>query len=251
MTAFLITYPGFALVALLVPSLAVRWFVAPADRFRTEWMLAASLLIEPAGICAQLTANALSGLCPGKLDLYIYEIDRHMGAPSFVIGQAAAAHAWLRILLSVSYGLLPMAVLGVAAAYLYLRSLRETIQAGWAFVANLFLALPLYIIFPVCGPGFAFRCFPARPAADLVPHLVAIAAAPNGIPSVHTSTALLCAWLLRRWAWGRVAGLSYLALIVLSTLGGGQHYLVDLLCAVPYTAAILWLTTPRRKEVAA
>lgn len=38
-----------------------------------------------------------------------------------------------------------------------------------------------------------------------------------------------------------IAGLICLALTVLATLGGGRHHLFDLICAVPYTAAILWL----------
>jgi len=110
-----------------------------------------------------------------------------------------------------------------------------------AAVSALIAAVPFYLLFPVCGPEFAFPHFPALPPAPMVPHMVAIAAAPDGVPSVHTSTALLILWFLWRWPWGRVAGLVYLALIVLATMGGGQHYLFDLICAIPYTAAILWV----------
>jgi len=68
-----------------------------------------------------------------------------------------------------------------------------------------------------------------------------ISAAPNGVPSVHTSTALLVLYFLRHWRFGMVAGSVFLGLTVLATLGSGQHYFFDLLCALPYSALILWL----------
>jgi membrane-associated phospholipid phosphatase len=131
-------------------------------------------------------------------------------------------------------------MLGAFAATLLLRPEREAIRVAQTFLLNLFAALPIYLLFPVCGPAFAFPSFPALPLAGLVPHLLAISAAPNGVPSVHMSSALLVLWFLRRWPWGRAIGGVYAALIVLSTLASGQHYLFDLLCAVPYTAAVVW-----------
>ena len=238
--SFLTIYPGVAVTALIVPLLAVRWFLAPAARKQTEWLFVAALLIEPAGIFSQLTANSLSQLRPLKLDLYVYKFDAVFGSPSFHLGQIAAAHLWLRTLVSVSYGLLPMAMLGAFAATLLLRPEREAVRVAQTFLLNLFAALPIYLLFPVCGPAFAFPSFPALPPAGLVPHLLAISAAPNGIPSVHMSSALLVLWFLRRWNWGRALGGVYAALIVLATLGSGQHYLFDLFCAVPYTAAVVW-----------
>jgi hypothetical protein len=218
--AFLTIYPGFGVTALIVPLLALRWFLAPAARKQTEWLFVAALLIEPAGIFSQF--------------------DAVFGSPSFHLGQIAAAHLWLRTLVSVSYGLLPMAMLGAFAATLLLRPEREAVRVAQTFLLNLFAALPIYLLFPVCGPAFAFPSFPALPPAGLVPHLLAISAAPNGIPSVHMSSALLVLWFLRRWNWGRALGGVYAALIVLATLASGQHYLFDLLCAVPYTVAVVW-----------
>jgi membrane-associated phospholipid phosphatase len=90
----------------------------------------------------------------------------------------------------------------------------------------------------VCGPVFVFADFPA--AQQRVPvHPIPVDAIPNGIPSVHVSTALLMLWFLREWPIGRAIGLIYLALTIGATLGIGQHYFFDLLCAVPYTFAIL------------
>jgi membrane-associated phospholipid phosphatase len=71
--------------------------------------------------------------------------------------------------------------------------------------------------------------------------MVRIDAAPNGIPSVHTSTALLMVWFCRKSRMGFVLAFVYLLLIVAATLASGQHYAVDLLAAVPYTVGVLWL----------
>jgi membrane-associated phospholipid phosphatase len=140
----------------------------------------------------------------------------------------------------ISYDILEIAAFGTFAIYLYRCSQSETIRLIETFLLNLIAAVPLYLIFPVCGPGFAFPSYPALPQMPLIPHMIAINAAPNGVPSVHTSTALLILWFMWRWPWGRIAASGYLALIVLATLGGGQHYLFDLICAIPYTALILW-----------
>jgi len=64
--AFLTVFPGVAVVALAVPLLAIRWFVVYGDRKRTEWLLVATTLIEPAGGLAQYIANNLSSVVRHK-----------------------------------------------------------------------------------------------------------------------------------------------------------------------------------------
>jgi hypothetical protein len=147
----------------------------------------------------------------------------------------------LVILTSVSYGLLSVAIFATFAVYLVLRPEREALRVAQAFLLNLFVAVPIYLLFPVCGPAFAFPAFPTLPPSHLVPQMLSISAAPNGVPSVHMSSALLILWFLMPWPWGRAIGGIYLGLMILSTLGSGQHYLFDLLCAVPYAALIIWI----------
>jgi len=106
---------------------------------------------------------AYTRLRPLKFDLYVYHIDYFFGEPSFVLGKAAAAHIWLRLLISISYGLLPTSVLAIFAAYVFLRREAETLVVAKTFVLNLFLAVPLYLLLPVCGPAFAFSQFPLSP----------------------------------------------------------------------------------------
>ena len=81
-----------------------------------------------------------------------------------------------------------------------------------------------------------FPDFPKRIPAHVIPHaILLVGPPPNGVPSVHTSNALLACWFLRHWAAGRILSGFFLMLTVLSTLGFGEHYLVDLIAAVPYS----------------
>jgi ABC-type proline/glycine betaine transport system permease subunit len=238
--SFITVLPSVAIIALLVPLFALRWFAVPADRKRTEWLLVMPVLFKLFGVFSLCISISLTHLRPLKFDLYVFQIDSFFGEPSFRLGHLVASHHWLYILVNISYQCLELAVFGTFATYLCLCSEAETIRLVKTFLLNLIAAVPLYLLFPVCGPEFAFPSFPALPLTPVVPHMLAIAAAPDGVPSVHTSTALLILWFLWRWPWGRIAGFAYLVLIVLATLGSGQHYLFDLLCAIPYTAAILW-----------
>jgi hypothetical protein len=217
--------------------MAARWFITSSDRKRTEWLLAASALVVPADGTAEWFATYISRWRPLKYDQFVYQLDALAGEPSFVVGRLVAQSRGLTILTSVSYGLLPAATVLTFAAYLWLRSEEETIVLVRAFLLNLFLAVPIYLLFPVCGPAFAFPDFPGV-QPTLLPHAVAIAAAPNGVPSVHMSSALLILWFLRHWRWGWFAGLTFVALTMMATLGSGQHYAFDLVCAVPYSIAI-------------
>jgi len=110
------------------------------------------------------------------------------------------------------------------------------------FALNMILAVPIYFLLPVCGPRYVFKAFPSD-ADSQIPHPVFLSYPPNGIPSVHFSTALLIFWFLRRWKMGRIFGAVFLLLTFLATLGLGEHYLFDLIVAVPYTFGIYRLAS--------
>jgi hypothetical protein len=246
----LIVYPEWVLIPVLAPMLVLRWFVVPADRNRTEWLLVIATLSLPANLLAKAAADGLSYLRPLKDDLFIYRIDAFFGQPSFQLGQIVASRLWLKILVSTSYGFLPLAIVGTLAAYLWLRPKNEVLSVVRIFLLNLFLALGIYLLIPVCGPAYAFPQFPLMPPANLAPHLMAISAAPNGVPSVHASTAMLVLWFLRRWRWGLAAGIIFLSLTVLATMSSGEHYFVDILCALPYAAGVVWLDSKLANRLA-
>lgn len=233
---FLISYPSVALTLPLALALALRWSLVPGDRKRTEWLLVGAALAVPLGAVAETIAYALSAVRPLKYDLYIYRIDQLFGQPSFFLGGLVYHHRALMILVSVTYGILPMVIFGVFAVYLYRRN-GDALQVVKAFIVNMMAAVPLYLLFPVCGPAFAFARFPQLPGS-VAAQPIAIHAAPNGVPSVHTSSALLILFFLWPWKWGRAFGFLFLALTVFATMGSGQHYCFDLLCAVPYAMAV-------------
>jgi hypothetical protein len=90
----------------------------------------------------------------------------------------------------------------------------------------------------------------------VVPNLDWILAAPgslgevprNGMPSLHLASTMLLFWNVRHRArWISVAAAIYVMLTAMATLGFGEHYLVDLMVAVPVGLAMqaLWLRTRR------
>jgi len=217
--------------------MAVRWFAVPFDRKRSEWMLTLSFFGLFLSWLSERAVQLLGLLRTTRYDEFAFRFDSYFAQPSFLLGKIVYSHPGLMVLVSVAYGLLAVMMVATVGIYLWFRSEKETIFVAVNFALNLFLALPIYLLCPVSGPAFAFRGFPFAP-----PHLMTVVGAPNGVPSVHTSSALLVLWFLKRWPWGKACGWVFLALTVLSSLASGQHYLFDLLCAVPYAMTVLWIS---------
>jgi len=231
----------------------IRWFAAPADRRRTEKLFLVSVI---AFIAEGVNVNAirlLSRWCPYKYDLYVYDLDaRVFHTPGFMIGRFLDQHLWTKMFVTAVYNNVPAFMLITFIAYLYLRRETEAGDVFKAFIVNPVLALGIYVAFPVAGPAYAFgQQFPTSLPAVSSPHLLMLDAVPNGVPSVHISIALLVLWFLRPWLWGRVVGVSFLVTTIMATLGLGEHYVFDLLCAVPYTALVLYLTQSATSRIAA
>ncbi len=247
--AYVIKELGTITIEMFLFIIGVRWFAVPADRSRTERLFLAGLVASIATFVSLQVAAFLSKFCRVKYDLYVYWATvKLFGEPSFYIGRIAAHNLWLRLAIECGYGLPAAMMLGTFTVYMWLRSDVEAMGVIKIFILNPLLALAIYVMFPVCGPAYAFSGFPDQMPSVVTPHPVAINAAPNGIPSVHMSTALLILWLLRHWWWGRIAGILFLVLTVLATLGLGEHYLLDLVLAVPYTALVLWLAKPEIRQ---
>jgi|GEM_PF-1343321 len=238
--SFLLTYPSVPLTLVILLLLVGNWFRTNGDR-KTENMLAVTAIAIPATGVAEWAADQLSRLRPWKYDLFIYHFDSVIHQPSFAAGRLVAEHGWLRGVVSVSYELMPISMVAAFAFYNWKRNLEGLRQLLWAFLFNIAFAVPIYLLIPVCGPAFAFPGFPVPPS-HVNPALVLIHAAPNGVPSVHMSTALLVLYFLWRSPY-RLPAILFAVLTAFSTLGSGQHYGFDLLCAVPYSACIYWLSS--------
>jgi len=239
MLQMLIYDPSVVVGFVLILAVVWQWFTVPADTRQNEYILLVAIFTLVVTPAAQGVANWLSQVRPMKLDLYAYVADGYLGQPAFVLGRLVAPFALAKVVLNVAYGLLPIGVILTLSGHILRRS-GDVSLTVWAFVINLVAAPLFYVLIPVCGPQFAFPMFPLDPG-PVIPHVMRIDAAPNGIPSVHTSTTLLIVWFSRRNRAGATAAVVYLLLMVVATLASGQHYAVDLLAAVPYAAGVLWL----------
>jgi hypothetical protein len=208
---------------------------------RIDRQMAAVALVLPGIGMAYALNCAVNALRPYKLDPYIFRLDGLLGCePSFLAGQVVKAlpHA-AQVALAMAYSLMPIEMVLLYWVYAW-RFPGECRTLARVLIANLALAAPLYFLVPVAGPFYAFPGFPNLPP-PLIPHPLRLHALPNGVPSVHFSTALLCAWYARRLAWGRWIGLLYVLATAAATMGFGEHYFFDLVAAVPYAAAIVRL----------
>lgn len=204
-------------------------------------MLSCAIIPPLAGSLCMWAANAGGALSHARYDLYVDKIDGLFGFhPSFALGRVLLAHVWSLCVLNFSYGFLCAAVTLVLMAYAW-RPNRLLREVATTFILNAVIAAVLYLIFPVSGPRFAFSSFPHHPTT-VDAHIIYLSAAPNGVPSVHCSTALLIWWHSRRWRLGRIAASIHLLGVLISTLATGQHYLFDLIVAFPYAALIVYLT---------
>ena len=176
-----------------------------------------------------------------KYDQYLFWIDSWVGQPSFELGRLCKQHFWLAAVAYEAYVLLPVVIVCVFGVYLWKRPEKQALTVYLVFLINLIAAVPLYMLLPACGPKYVFEGYPWIQPVHLVPHPILSMAPPNCVPSVHTSSALLILWFLAPWKWGRIFGSVYLVLMIVATLGLGEHYLFDLVCAVPYSVAVCWI----------
>jgi hypothetical protein len=183
---------------------------------------------------------ALRRLSPTTLDAHLLAADGTLGfQPSFVLGSVLLGRKSLWDLASTVYYALPFAIALLCAAQ-FEKNFNEVRRLLSLFIAMSVAGLALYAVCPATGPIYAFRdCYPFKP-----PHLtyreigaaLFVPLAPrNAMPSVHFGTALLVFWNtadLRKA--GRIAAGLFLAGMAFAVLALGEHYLIDLIVAVPF-----------------
>jgi hypothetical protein len=240
------TLPSSIIAGFLIIYFSLKGAKRREDR-RYDRMLIASVFIIPgSGLCAAAVAF-LSKLVPYKLDEYVFQFDIAFGAPSVVLGQLFAPHLWLQTAFAAIYNLLPCTWLLVYAVNLWRASEEEAKCVVRTYVLFLILAIPIYLVFPVCGPSYAFPGFPFEIPTHIAPHLLRLNAPPNGVPSIHVATALVSVYFLRRWKMWFLLSSIFLVLTAVATLESGEHYLFDLIVAVPFTAVVVFLAQDRRR----
>ena len=83
-------------------------------------------------------------------------------------------------------------------------------------------ALPFYLLFPAVGPVWVHTDEAMR----------------NCVPSLHFAWVLLLWWYSPKSL--RAASALFAALTGVATLALGEHYVIDLVAAIPFTAAVCW-----------
>lgn len=156
-------------------------------------------------------------LRPATYDAGFLAADHALGLNPFVLMHWVAAHGAAAAALGIAYRILAPVVV---AAWLIEQN---TVLRRALFIGGIACFL-FYYLFPAVGPGIT-QWISVTP--------------PNCMPSMHLTWALLIAWNARA-RWLRVTLWSYAALLAVSTIGLGEHYYIDLIAAVPYTAAVQW-----------
>lgn len=227
-------------IGLVLFASAVQMLYRPRDRnmqglFFSCLLQFLVLFVDNAALTVVTHATSI------RYDEYVFCFDRFFGSPSFVIGRLFLEYPWFRDISLSAYVLIPAACLGVVAAYFFWLPWNDAVCSVRTIFLSCLLAYPIYVIFPVAGPRYAFPNFPAAIPANFAPHLLYQSSLPNGVPSVHMALALLVFWFCRPWVVGKIFGGIFLVLIVASTLGSGEHYLFDLIVAIPYTGLVIYL----------
>jgi hypothetical protein len=178
-------------------------------------------------------------------DLYLFSFDAslHVQIP-FLAGQAFALWPALRVAAFLFYIGLPIPIALIYAGRV-LRAREKAIPSFMAFLATGPVGVLFYNVLPALGPVHIFgKAFPWQPlstaqAARLFLEPIAVAGAPNAIPSLHMAWVLLVWWYSRGLSWWeRAIAFAFLFFTVLATLGTGEHYFVDLVVAFPFAVLI-------------
>jgi hypothetical protein len=228
--SWLIGSAGFAGMAGLVV------LAAAAVRTRNLAPFAKAAFFPSAAIVLGFFVPAMS-LSPLTCDARLLAVDAAIGFQlSFLLGQMTGGSVLLWQLTTTVYYALPLAVaVSCVAGRPLPKDFRRLLMFGCLAAAGGFVCF----VCPATGPIYAFRDqFPYNPprASEIPVRLLAVPTAPrNAMPSIHVAAALLIFWnslSLRKTA-RIIAGL-FLVATAFSTLALGEHYLVDLVVAVPF-----------------
>lgn len=189
-----------------------------------------------------------SAVRPATYDWQAYIIDLSLGYQAVTLFDPIFKLVpKLQGVLNFAYFILPF-TLSILFAQQLCRTKRTPVNSAQLAIFSSICAAVIYLICPVSGPAYAFgELFPrSMPSIDQFPGSIIInsAAARNGVPSMHLGYALLF-WINSRpySPFIRLLFAGMLILVFMATLASGEHYLVDLISAVPFTLAMQSICT--------
>lgn len=183
-------------------------------------------------------------LHPETFDLPLFHFDSTLGfSPSVVLGQVLESFPGFKTIVNIAYLTLPLGFAVLFGLQLS-RPGQPRINFLAAWLISDVVALVGYHLLPACGPKYLFdNLFPwSMPAVDVLPFTTTVLklAPRNAVPSMHFGWALML-WLnarLLNLPWARAGFAILLGLNIVATLGLGEHYLVDLVVAIPVIIAV-------------
>jgi hypothetical protein len=202
-------------------------------------------------------------LHPRTLDLYLYSFDGSLGMQiSFLMGMAFAKWPIFKNVSMLFYHGLPVAMTLICARHLANRT-GKALSVITAIVVTGPIGVAFYNLFPALGPGivpqlgFPYHLLTRAQTMNLALVEIAVPGPRNAIPSLHMAWVLLIWWYSRGLSlWTRAIAMLFLIFTVASTLGSGQHYLVDLIVGIPFAVFLeslcsLHLPWPDRRKILA
>ena len=184
-----------------------------------------------------------------RFDLYLNAVDRLFRFPANHLARFLGQHPALHSICIADYlyWWVPVWIALLVTAH---RDLGAAWRALATYLLSGILAIPIYFLVPACGPAIILPNFPDIYRGPV--HVLFAAGAPghlapdNCVPSVHFTVALLALWFLRKSKPLLILGILNAVITAIATLGLGEHYLIDLLLALPYTWFVIkvpeWIT---------
>lgn len=193
-------------------------------------------------------------LFPGTYDYVVHHIDGAFWHPANKLSSALAQYPeFFRNLLTFVYDLLGWVFLPLIALVVR-EGKAEALNVWRVYILALGIAMFCYAFVPLSGPLYAFgpKLFPdhMEGLVNLPTAVTAIQPAMrNGMPSMHFTSAVtiafLCAALKSKGYF--FAALLFVIGTIFATMGFGEHYLLDLVVALPYSVVlIVLLIAPQR-----
>ncbi len=240
-------------LGVLIVSLIMLVFFASISLPRNlpEWgyCIAAGLILPLGNTIMPAALTETIAFLPRVYDANVAALDGTLGVqPSFVVGELFVRFPDLAWLCAAVYAgvLLPTAILALAEGH---HGRRTGLGALPTFLVIAGVGYVVYHILPVIGPVPYFGdAFPLPSTRSHLP------APRNCMPSLHTAWVLMAFLTSRGMPLARIISGLWLAFMLLATLGFGEHYLTDLVCAAPFVLALRalcasdlsWSARPRR-----
>ncbi|MEJ5027575.1 phosphatase PAP2 family protein [Comamonas sp. MYb69] len=213
-----------------------------------EWV-STYILLTIATISLGVATNAAlrNGvlLYPLTYDYHLIKIDAAFGGFSqFIAKVANEGPNWIRSLTVVIYSLLALLFFPLVAMLIREKKIRSL--HGWRMLVLPFgIAWICYLWLPATGPiaVYGLTNYPSNiPGITDIPSVMATVqgSARNAVPSMHLSGAIwvlmICASFRRKFLFA--LSIFFLLGTAWATLALGEHYLIDLVIAVPFATAV-------------